>query len=238
MTNQIRFCEHPHWPVWRDRGFESSANNLIHRKAFLPLDSEDTVFTPDTHHVYIFETIYNQRIIWYRWSNMVIVENEIYYVFSSDNLLESYAWSVHKKEDRAEHLLVKQTPLRYKRGRAGQLSIRGIRIDRDTGSFINTPYFASCARIKLPDYYELKPDYTTDGDQLTSAVRVLQRWARSRSNRTRKSSFMTQFEQHGYFALLPEDILLLIEAHLRFRPRQLQCEFTQIPIPNLESVFA
>ena len=116
----------------------------------MPLDSEDTVFTPNAHHVYIFETIYNQRIIWYRWSNMVVVENEIYYVFSSDNLLESYAWSVHKKEDRAEHLLVKQTPLRYKIGRAGQMSIRGIRIDRDTGSFINTPYFASCARIKLP----------------------------------------------------------------------------------------
>ena len=171
---------------------------------------------------------------------MVIVENEIYYVFSSDNLLESYAWSVHKKEDRAEHLLVKQTPLRYKRGRAGQLSIRGIRIDRDTGSFINTPYFASCARIKLPEYYKLKPDYTTDGDQLISAVRALQRWARSRSNRVivRKSSFMAQFEQHGYFDLLPEDILLLIETHLRLRPRQLQCEFTQMPTPNWESVFA
>ena len=240
MTDEIRLCEHPRWPFLRDRGFASSANNLISRKAFMPLDSEDVVFAPDAHDVYVFETIYNKRLVWYRRSNMVAVGDRLYCVYSGDNLFESYAWSVHKNESpRAAYLVVRQTPLKFTIGRC-KLSVRGIGIGRDTGLFLNRPYFVSCSVRRLQDYYELPRDFSTGPDTLNPAIRLLQRWIRNRLNRKSKRSLLAQYERHGYFNLLPEDVLLVIEAHLirmLFRPRQVECEFTVIPNPGWESVF-
>ena len=96
--NLIRSCEHITWPFWQKHGI--NANLLVHKRFLMPLGGDDVVFTPNNHHVYIFETAEERKtVVWCRWSGLVVVNGELYSLFENTNLFESYAWLVHDREN-------------------------------------------------------------------------------------------------------------------------------------------
>ena len=231
--NLIRACEHITWPFWQKHGVDE--NLLVHKRFFLPLGGDDKVFTPNTHHVYIFETAEEMKtVVWYRWAGLVAVNGELYSLFDNLNLFESYAWLVHKRENKAEYIFVKNTPMKIIPNETKQkITFIGSNIDRETGLVISSEHNTKCytsavkKRSTVPWYelnvYELMEPPIKE--KLNSSVIVIQRWIRMIQQR--RIPAMHQIKHRGFFKRLPDDVFALIEHHYHrcLRPHLIRCEF-------------
>ena len=231
--NLIRACEHIAWSFWKKIGIKP--DEPVHKRFSLPLGAEDFVYTPNTHHVYIFETKEEKKtVIWYRWSGLVAVNGELYSLIDNTNLFESYAWLVHD-ECKAEYILVKETPMEvFQRETQGKVNFIGANIDRDTGMVITSEYHTKCFTIAVKKRATTVPWYKLNTDELmkppirerlNSSVICVQRWMRRMLQN--KIPAMQQIKHRGIFKTLPEDVFAIIEYHYHrcLQPRQIQREF-------------
>jgi len=232
--NLIRSCEHITWPFWQKHGI--NANLLVHKRFLMPLGGDDMVFTPNNHHVYIFETAEERKtVVWYRWSGLVVVNGELYSLFENTNLFESYAWLVHDRENKTECVFVKNTPIEIIPNKTKtKITFIGSNIDRDTGLAVVSPeHHAKCFTIAVKkratvQWYELnvhelmKPPIK---EKLNSSVILIQRWMRTMMQS--RIPAMKQIKHRGVFKRIPDDVFALIEHHYHhcLRPRLIQCEF-------------
>jgi len=218
MGDMIPFCEHPFWPLFKQDGFESSANNLVRRDWGLP------VKPPCQHDVYIFETVEGNTITWYCRSGLLAVDGVLYFVYYDWNLLSIYCKRLADSK-RSEYLRVRGAVLTTELLENGVLKVQGHSIYS----------YAKCVRMRPPvPWYTvgfreaLETEYSRL-DQLTDKILILQRWTRRlewyfKGRRQRLYSL----RKLGWFHLLGDDLfLLIIEKALQpsFQIRQHQCEF-------------
>lgn len=210
----IPLRDHPFWPLLLHAGFASSADNPVPRKWGLPIKP------PDAHDVYVFETTQGKTITWYCRSDLLVVDGALYFVYYDYELLSKYSSSLASSQ-RAEYLLVKNTPLTASILPNGVLRIQGQGI-----------YSAKCLRMRpmVPWYTvgfqeDLERIYSKQ-DQFTEKIHVLQRWAR-KSIKHHKRDVLLALRNVGWFGLLDDDVFNIIinEALKVFQIRQHQREF-------------
>ena len=193
-------------------------------------------------------------ITWYRASNLVTVNNgRLFFVYQEKNhMFPAYAWLAASETPAAEYLTVKNTPMTYAIDR-GQLTIRGVHIDRHTGEHVTTGYcfnqnsITRCVEVfpKVPWYakgikYAKDYDamhYPAEHERFSNKILVIQRWWKNelKHKTLHKTALWALCRNLGRFTLLCDDLFAAIVDHALtvFQPRQLQCEFPRLHLPEV-----
>jgi hypothetical protein len=244
----IPFHQHPHWPFHVECGNENSANVLVPKNMGLDLDETDTVQIPKQHAVYIFECKDKTLVAWYPASKLVSVNGRLYSIFEEyKNLFGSYAWLAASETTAAEYLTIKNAPMKCQLSK-GVLNLVGKHIHRRTGLPVvgfGTIACTHCVEMRptIPPFskgfkHDLEAIYCRPIDRmrLINKTIELQRWWKNKLKHktSQKTALWTLCRNLGRFALLSDDLSAAIIDHaLRVsQPRQLQCEFPHLRIPE------
>jgi hypothetical protein len=221
----IPWKEHFMWPWMVMNGFAHQADEMIPRNALARPDTDDLVYIPNLHGIYIFQNMSGNRFCWYAQAEMVSFNNKLYHVVNQhQNLLYGYAWMA-KKTSSNNYMLITNLDLTFELNENGYLRINGYQIDRYSGK-IHRYFFrgfkaasVSCVQMipALPwwldmSYSDKIKDIYAKQDQITSKLVFLQKVLKIYAHKkiARRTLLIKTIKSIAGFSALPDDVSLKI----------------------------